>query len=90
MGNRTEIAWTAVIDDVKHEVRARRTGDVWAFASRVGRGDQWQPLERPSLEDWLRLLDGVRRRVGRQRKPAAEERQLLQTIRAQVPGAEID
>jgi hypothetical protein len=90
VGNRTEIAWTKVLDDVKHDIRARRTGDAWDFASRVGRGNQWQPLPHPELEDWLRLLDGVRRRIGRQRKQPEEERQLVRTIREQFPGAEIE
>ncbi len=89
MGNRTEIAWTKVVDDVKHDVRARRTGDDWEFASRVGRGNPWQPLERPSLEDWLQLLDGVRRRIGRHRKLPEEERQLVRVIRDRFPGVEI-
>lgn len=90
MGNRTEIAWTKVVDGVKHDMRARRTGDAWDFASRVGRGNNWEPLPRPELEDWLRLLDGVRRRIGRQRKQPEEERQLLRTIREEFPGAEIE
>lgn len=89
MGNRTEIAWTKVVDDVKQDVRARRAGAGWEFASRVGRGDQWQPLERPSLEDWLQLLDGVRRRIGRHRKLPEEERQLIRVIRERFPGVEI-
>lgn len=89
MGNRTEIAWTKVVDGVKHDVRARRTGDSWDFATRVGRGDQWQPIARPTLEEWLQLLDGVRRRVGRQRAQPAEERQLVRMIRAQYPGADL-
>jgi hypothetical protein len=90
VGNRTEIAWTKIVDDVKHDVRARRTGDGWDFASRVGRGNQWQPLEHPPLEDWLRLLDGVRRRIGRQRKQPEEERQLLRVIRGHFPGVAIE
>lgn len=90
MGNRTEIAWTNVVDGVKHDVRARRTGDRWDFSTRVGRGNQWQPVARPSLEEWLRLLDGVRRRIGRQRTPPTEERELVRTIREQFPGAEIE
>jgi hypothetical protein len=90
VGNRTEIAWTKVVDDVKHDVRARRAGDGWDFASRVGRGNQWQPLARPALEDWLQLLDGVRRRVGRHRKQPEDERQLLRVIREHFPGVEIE
>jgi hypothetical protein len=90
MGNRTEIAWTKIVDGVKHDVRARRTGDGWDFASRVGRGSQWQSTTRPALEDWLQLLDGVRRRIGRLRKQPEEERQLLRVIREQFPGVEIE
>ena len=90
MGNRTEIAWTKVVDGVKQDVRARRTGDGWDFASRVGRGNPWQPTTRPALEDWLQLLDGVRRRIGRLRKQPEEERQLLRVIRERFPGVEIE
>jgi hypothetical protein len=90
VGNRTEIAWTKTVDGVKHDVRARRTGDAWDFASRVGRGNQWQPIARPELDDWLRLLDGVRRRIGRARKQPEEERQLLRMIREQFPGADVE
>lgn len=74
---------------MKHDVRARRSGDTWDFATREGRGDQWQALARPTLEEWLRLLDGVRRRVGRQRAQRAEEQQLVRMIRAQFPGADV-
>lgn len=89
MGNRTEIAWFRRVDGDKVDVRARPMGDVWVFASRVGRGNMWQPLEKPTLEDWLQLLDGVRRRIGRHRKQPEEEKRLVMLIREQFPDADV-
>ena len=90
MGNRTEIAWTRRVDADKVDVCARRAGDRWWFFSRPGRGDQWQPVARPALEDWLALLDGIRRRIGRQRRPPEEEQRLVAFIREQFPGADTE
>lgn len=89
MSNRSEIAWTRKLDADRIDVCARRFGDRWSFFSRPGRGDQWQPLARPALEDWLELLDGVRRRIGRGLQPRAEEARVLALIREQFPDADL-
>jgi len=89
MSNRSEIAWTRKLDAEKVDVCARRFGDRWSFFSRPGRGDQWQPIARPTLEDWLQLLDGVRRRIGRGLQPPEEEKRVITLIREQFPDADI-
>jgi len=89
MSNRSEIAWTRKLEGDKVEVCARRFGDRWSFFSRGGRGERWQPITRPGLEDWLELLDGVRRRIGRQRDRPEEESRLVALIREQFPAANV-
>ena len=41
----------------------------------------------PSLEDWLELLDNVRRRIARKKVPFDEEARLTATIRERYPEA---
>ena len=60
MGAKAQISWKArTVEGLKREVRAQRVGGEWRFFARAKRYDQWQPLARPPLEDWLELLDAV-------------------------------
>jgi hypothetical protein len=86
---RGEISWKGhTAEGVKREVYARRTGSKWAFFVREKRYDQWRPLADPSLEDWLELLDGVRRRIARRLVRPEEEPRLRKAIRERFPEAE--
>ena len=85
-----EVSWkTRSEDGVHREVYAHHVGDQWIFYEREKRYDRWQPLQHPALEDWLRLLDGVQRRIARKLLRPKEENRLKQTIRQRYPESEI-
>jgi hypothetical protein len=87
---RGEISWKGESSEgVKREVYAHREGKEWSFFVRAKRFDQWEPLEEPPLEDWLLLLDGVRRRVARRLLRPEEEPRLKKTILERFPGTEL-
>ena len=61
-----EISWKGrTPEGVKRELYAHRTGREWKFFIREKRFDEWQRLPHPTLDDWMELLDGVRRRIAR-------------------------
>ncbi len=72
----------------KVEVEARRTGDQWRFAVRARRYDPRQVVADPPLEDWLTLLDAVRRRIDRGLLRPEDLREVEQVIRERFPDAE--
>jgi len=81
MGAKAEISWKGrTAEGVKREVYARRIGGQWRFFAREKRYDLWQPLEQPPVEDWLRLLDAVQRRIARRLLRPEEEPRLKRTI----------
>ena len=87
---KAEISWKRVTDEgVKLQVYAQRVGREWIFYQRERRYDQWQPVDEPPLEDWLELLDAVRRYIPRRRYHPADEEHLLRRIRERFPEAEI-
>jgi hypothetical protein len=87
---RGEVSWKGrTAEGLKREVYARRTGSQWKFFVREKRYDQWQSLEDPPLDDWLELLDGVRRRIARRLMRPEEEGRLTQAIKEQFPGTEL-
>jgi len=59
------------------------------FYVRERRYDRWEPLADPSLEDWLALLDGVERRVGRRLLRPEEVDRVRRAILERFPEAEI-
>ncbi len=71
------------------EVYAQHVGDRWIFYRREKRFDQWQRLDDPPLEDWLELLDSVRRRAARQLLRPEEENRVKKTIAERFPGTVI-
>ncbi|MEW6158569.1 MAG: hypothetical protein AB1813_14145 [Verrucomicrobiota bacterium] len=82
-----EISWKGrTAEGIRREVYAARNRDQWQFFVREKRYDQWQPLENPSLDDWLELLDGVQRRVARRLMRPEEEPRLRKMIRELFPG----
>ncbi len=52
---------------------------------REKRYDVWQRVEEPPLEDWLELLDAVRRRVNRRLLMPDDEERLVRMIRERFP-----
>ena len=90
MGAKAEISWkgrSAV--GLKREVYARRVGGEWRFFARAGRYDQWQPIEKPPLEDWLQLLDAVQRRAARRLLRPDEPARVKKIIHELFPEAEL-
>jgi hypothetical protein len=87
---RAEVSWKKKTEEgEKREVYVKHLGKQWLFFEREKRYDEWQAVPEPSLEDWLELLDGVRRRIGRRLLKPEEEERVLQLIRLQYPEAEI-
>jgi len=87
---RAEISWKKRTEEgEKREVYAKHVGDQWIFHDRGKRFDDWQPLAQPSLDDWLELLDGVRRRISRRLLRPEEEDRVIKAIRLRYPDAEV-
>lgn len=84
---KAEISWKGRTEEgVKREVYAQRVGDRWKFFVREKRYDRWEALPDPPLEDWLQLLDGVRRRIARRLLRPEEEARIKQRIAERYPG----
>ena len=87
---RGEISWKGEDSEgVRREVYAHQVGNDWRFFVRAKRFDQWASLPRPGLEDWLQLLDGVRRRIARRLVRPEEEARLKKTIVELFPGTKL-
>ena len=85
---KAEISWVRTNEEgEKLQVYAHHVGDRWNFYVRQRRFDQWQLIEKPPLEDWLELLDGVRRRVQRRLVRPEEIQRIEKTIRERFPEA---
>lgn len=83
---KAEISWKRVTEEgVKLQVYARHVGGDWRFFVRERRYDQWQAVPEPPLEDWLELLDSIRRRINRRLHPPDEEQRVMQSIRNRFP-----
>jgi len=88
---KAEISWKRVTDEgIRLQVYVQHVGRDWRFFARERRYDQWQSLEEPPLEDWIELLDAVRRRINRRLLRPEEEARVKKTIRERFPDAEID
>jgi len=86
MGNKAEISWKRRTEDGERlEVYAHHVGDRWNFYIRERRVGQWTLMEKPPLEDWLELLDAVRRRVNRRLLRPEETARVEKTIRELFP-----
>lgn len=87
---KAEISWKRVTEDgEKLQVYARHVGRDWRFFHRVKRFDQWQPVPEPPLEDWLALLDAVRRYITRRRYQPADEADIRRQILERFPDVEL-
>jgi len=86
MGNKAEISWKRRTEDGERlEGYAHHVGDRWKFYIRERRVGQWTLMEEPPLEDWLELLDAVRRRVNRRLLRPEETARVEKTIRELFP-----
>lgn len=72
------------------QVYAQHVGRDWLFFAREKRYDRWQRVPEPPLEDWLELLDAVRRRIDRRRLRPEEEGRVKQSIRERFPEAPLN
>jgi hypothetical protein len=68
---------------------AQHVGRQWLFFQREKRYDNWQPVENPPVEDWLALLDSVRRRISRRLQRPEEEDRLRKIISERFPGTTV-
>jgi hypothetical protein len=90
MSKKAEIGWERRLEDgSKLEVYVHHTGGQYRFFARPKRFESWQPVPEPPLEDWLELLDAVRRRVTRRKMMPKDEQHLVQTILERFPEAEV-
>lgn len=88
MSNKAEISWTRVTEEgEKYKVYAHHVGDRWIFYARQRRYDEWEEQKQPPLEDWLALLDSIRRRAQRRLQRPEEIQRVERTIRERFPGA---
>jgi hypothetical protein len=88
---KAEISWTRMTEDgEKRQFYAHHVGDQWIFYGRQKRFDQWQEMKNPPLEDWLELLDSVRRRVARRLLRPEEPGRIEKRIRELFPEAEFE
>jgi hypothetical protein len=88
---KAEISWKRVTEDgLPLQVYAQHVGRQWRFFARERRYDEWQAIEEPPLEDWLELLDSVKRRINRRLLRPEEEALVKQMIRERFPDTKFD
>ena len=88
---KAEVSWKRVTEaGADLQVYAQHVGREWIFYAREKRYDQWQEVPEPPLEDWLELLDAVRRRINRRRLRPEEEARVIKTIHERFPEAPIE
>jgi len=85
-----DISWTRRTDAGERvEIYVEHTAGQWIFHARERRPDQWTVVQHPSLEDWLKLLDAVNRRIGRQLLKPEEAERIRKLIEERYPGARL-
>lgn len=90
MSAKGEIGWKRRDEEGNRvKICAEPNGTKWRFYQQYKRYDQWEEVGEPPLEDWLNLLDAVRRRISRKKIAIQEEKKLLGMIRTRFPEAEI-
>lgn len=88
---KAEISWRRVNEEGVHlQVYAQHVSREWRFFIREKRFDQWQAVEDPALEDWLELLDSVKRRINRRLLRPEEEALVRKSIRERYPDADLE
>ena len=88
MASKAEIGWVRRDDEgEKWQIFARQVGRDWHFFQRQRRFDVWTRVESPPLEDWMELLDAIRRLIVRRRYQPDDEQHLVNMIRDRFPEA---
>ena len=88
---KAEIGWTRTTEEgTKLDVYAQHVGKRWIFYARERRFDEWQRIDKPPLEDWLELLDAVRRKAQRMLLRPEEPLLIAKQIRERFPDAEFE
>lgn len=83
---KAEISWVRTTEEgEKFQVYAHHVGKKWIFYIRHRRFDDWEDLESPPLEDWLQLLDAVRRRAQRRLVRPEEVQNIEKAILERFP-----
>ena len=91
MAAKAEISWKRRTEEGERlEIYAHHVGNRWNFYVRSRRYDRWQRVEQPPLEDWLELLDGVRRRVARRLLRPEEVERVEKSIHENFPEVELE
>jgi hypothetical protein len=87
---KAEISWKRdTPEGTPLQCYAQHVGKQWIFYQREKRFDCWQAVPNPPLEDWLALLDSVRRRINRRLLRPEEEQKVRQMIIDRFPGTVI-
>jgi len=88
---KAEISWKRETEDGETlQCYAQHVGKEWIFYKRAKRFDQWEQVENPPIEDWLELLDSVRRRIARMLLRPEEEVRIVKSISERFPGIVIE
>ena len=72
-------------DGTTRSVYVAHNGGQYRFFARQRRFDNWEAVKEPSIEDWLELLDCVRRRIARRKLMQPEEARVMQCIHERFP-----
>ncbi len=84
---KAEISWKRETPEgVSLQCYAQHVGKQWIFYRREKRFDRWEEIKAPPAEDWLALLDSVRRRINRRLLRPEEEEKLEKIIAERFPG----
>ena len=87
---KAEVSWKRTTPEGDSlQCYAQHVGNRWMFFKREKRFDCWQAVENPPLEDWLELLDSVRRRINRQLIRPEEDERLVKKIAERFPGTKV-
>ncbi len=87
---KAEISWKREDESGEPvQVYAHHVGNRWLFYKRNKRFDDWEEQDEPPLEDWIELLDGVRRRINRRLVRPEEEDNVRRTILQRFPDAKV-
>ena len=87
---KAEISWKRRgPDGQRMEYYAQHVGDRWIFYHRERRVGIWTEMEHPPLEDWLELLDAIRRRAARRLLRPEEVDRVAKRIHELFPEADL-
>jgi len=88
---KAEISWERTTEEGRHlQCYAQHVGKNWVFRRREARFDRWIEVKDPPVDDWLALLDAIRRRINRRLARPEEEARLMKIIAERFPDAAIN